>query len=115
MIEKTVTFGDIIPEQLLGRTFFQDNPKNIKMRIVLKAAMADGGLKKPNFFNRLGFGKRKYSRVYLVIDINDDYHWYRQDKGGKWSHKPGITPVINTDASKIPTLIRNPKTANHFL
>ena len=39
------------------------------------------------------------------------YHWYREDKGGYWSHKPGITPVTNIDASG--RLISNPAKANH--
>jgi hypothetical protein len=26
------------------------------------------------------------------------YHFYRQDKDGRWSHKPGISPVTNKDA-----------------
>jgi DNA-binding LacI/PurR family transcriptional regulator len=29
-----------------------------------------------------------------------DYHFYRQDKGGSWSHKPGKTEVTNRDASR---------------
>ena len=28
-----------------------------------------------------------------------DYHWYRRNDDGTWSHKPGSTPVINWDAS----------------
>ena len=30
----------------------------------------------------------------LVIWPNRDYHWYRQDADGTWSHKPGSTKVI---------------------
>ena len=28
-----------------------------------------------------------------------DYHWYRRNEDGTWSHKPGSTPVISWDAS----------------
>lgn len=63
-----------------------------------------------HFWNKLGFGKRGYYSAYLVIDEGVDYHWYRQDKGGLWSHKPGITPVLNADASR--HLITNPAGAN---
>ncbi|WP_022700392.1 hypothetical protein [Oceanicaulis alexandrii] len=35
--------------------------------------------------------------VALVIWPDTDFHWYRQDTNGCWSHKPGSTPVINTD------------------
>lgn len=37
--------------------------------------------------------------VVLVIAPGEDYHWYRQDAGGDWSHKPGSTPVRDVDAS----------------
>lgn len=32
--------------------------------------------------------------VLLVVAPNSDYHWYREDGDGTWSHKPGSTPVI---------------------
>ncbi len=35
----------------------------------------------------------------LVIWPNRDYHWYRQDRNGCWSHKPGQTNARNTDNS----------------
>lgn len=35
--------------------------------------------------------------VALVIWPDEDYHWYRQDSNGCWSHKPGMTDVINVD------------------
>lgn len=38
-------------------------------------------------------------KVALVVDPKIDYHWYRQNSDGKWSHKPGHTEVTNTDAS----------------
>ncbi len=40
--------------------------------------------------------------IALVLDLtmgDDDYHWYRQNDDGTWSHKPGRTAVINTDNS----------------
>ena len=49
--------------------------------------------------------------VYLVIDEDYDYHWYRQDKGGLWSQKHGISYVTNVDASN--HLIKNPAKANN--
>jgi len=39
-----------------------------------------------------------------------DYHWYRLDKNGRWSHKPGDTPATDLDFSKNP--ITNPETAD---
>ena len=38
-------------------------------------------------------------KVALVIAPKDDYHWYRQDSDGYWSHKLGTTPVTRTDHS----------------
>ena len=58
-------------------------------------------------------------KVALVLDLTDDpsisnvktvgaqtiespdydFHWYRQNEDGTWSHKPGLGPVTNLDAS----------------
>ncbi|XP_078382118.1 uncharacterized protein LOC144664781 [Oculina patagonica] len=35
--------------------------------------------------------------VALVVAPGLDYHWYRLDKDGTWSHKPGQTPVTQLD------------------
>lgn len=34
-----------------------------------------------------------------LVSYFDDYHWYRQDSDGFWSHKPGTTPVRLLDSS----------------
>jgi RHS repeat-associated protein len=39
-----------------------------------------------------------------------DYHWYRQNPDGTWSHKPGATEVTNIDASN--HTIKDPETAD---
>jgi hypothetical protein len=54
--------------------------------------------------------KPGYYVVALVLDPGVDYHWYRQDDNGLWSHKPGNTAVRNVDASGNP--ITNPEAAN---
>ena len=87
---------------------------NMSLENVKNAALSDGRIKVPNFLNKLGFGKRGYYEVYLVVDNTDgikDYHWYRQDKGGYWSQKHGIGSVNNVDGSG--RLISNPAYANH--
>ncbi len=48
--------------------------------------------------------------VALVIWPGNDYHWYRQDDCGCWSHKPGQTAACNTDNSGQP--IVDPKSAD---
>jgi len=49
-------------------------------------------------------------KVALVIADKRDYHWYRQDPDGFWSHKPGQTAVKRTDNSG--NLIVDPEFAN---
>ena len=39
-----------------------------------------------------------------------DYHWYRKDSNGRWSHKPGYDTVRDYDNSN--NKIYNPSTAN---
>jgi hypothetical protein len=48
--------------------------------------------------------------VALVVDPGNDYHWYRRDENGNWSHKPGSGAATNLDAANNP--ITNPETAN---
>lgn len=39
-------------------------------------------------------------KQWVPVDIPDyDFHWYRQNSDGTWSHKRGGTQVINQDAS----------------
>ena len=75
---------------------------------VTAAAHSDGLVNSPNFTAPLAAGHGWY--VALVIWPGQDYHWYRQDKVGCWSHKPGSTPARNTDNSG--HAISDPKTAN---
>lgn len=42
----------------------------------------------------------KTSKIALVVDPSDDYHFFRQDSNGYWSHKPGARNVTNVDAGK---------------
>jgi hypothetical protein len=50
------------------------------------------------------------TRIALVIWQGVDYHWYRQDRNGRWTHKPGGTKATNVDNSG--AVITNPETAN---
>ena len=51
-----------------------------------------------------------FYKVFLALDVQNDYHWYRQDRNKFWSHKPGSTEAINYDASG--NKIKNPLKAN---
>ena len=54
--------------------------------------------------------KKGSYKIGLVIDPINDYHFYRQDSDGMWSHKPGGTKVTHFDASDRP--IYNPELAD---
>lgn len=56
---------------------------------------------------------RGYYKGFIAIDPkkeDTDYHFYRQDNNGYWSHKPGRQDVVNVDADG--KLIVNPLYAN---
>ncbi|MBC8115261.1 MAG: hypothetical protein H7062_12830 [Candidatus Saccharimonas sp.] len=72
------------------------------------SAVADGLVPTANFSGTLKPGQGWY--VALVIWPNVDYHWYRQDKVGCWSHKPGSTAARNKDNSG--NAISDPRTCN---
>lgn len=42
---------------------------------------------------------RKHYKGAMVVDRGNTFHFYRQNKDGSWSHKPGVLPVTNKDAS----------------
>jgi hypothetical protein len=48
--------------------------------------------------------------VALVVAPGYDFHWYRRDKSGWWSHKPGGTQATDRDNSG--HYIHNPETAD---
>ena len=51
------------------------------------------------------------SKIALIVDENEDYHFLRQDSNKFWSHKPGARKVTNLDASK--KLIYDPALADY--
>jgi hypothetical protein len=38
------------------------------------------------------------SKIALIVDEDEDYHYLRQDAGGWWSQKGGAKPITNLDA-----------------
>ena len=72
----------------------------------IKNDYLDDNIKKIKFDEKLP--KDRY-RIALFIDPDEnrkgtkehdqDYHFYRQDCNGTWSHKPGTNKVTNEDAS----------------
>lgn len=49
------------------------------------------------------------SKIAMVAHPGEDYHFYRQDKDGYWSHKDGMNKVKRYDAKG--RLITNPQKA----
>lgn len=49
-------------------------------------------------------------QVALVVAPGIDFHWYRRDRNGSWSHKPGGTPATNLDNSG--NTVNDPRTAD---
>lgn len=52
---------------------------------------------------------RGSSKIAMVVHPGEDYHFYRQDADGMWSHKDGANKVKRFDAEGLP--IVDPKTA----
>jgi hypothetical protein len=72
------------------------------------AALADGLV--PSDGEHCGCDGPCWQRVALVLWPGHDFHWYRQDRDGRWSHKPGGGPATNLDSSGRP--IVDPRTAD---
>jgi hypothetical protein len=57
--------------------------------------------------------KKGFYKAFMAVDNKDgdkDYHFWRQDNTGYWSHKPGTTEVVNVDSDG--KVIINPLLAN---
>lgn len=71
------------------------------------AAMADGLVPRCRCLPVSEWPRRLMA---LVVDPGWDYHWYREQRGDFWGHKPGNTAARNTDNSN--QLITNPETCD---
>jgi len=74
---------------------------------VRPAAVADDLIAKPGANNKC---PSEGHLVALVIAPGIDFHWYRKNRNGYWSHKPGSSPVVHVDNSN--HLIPDPRTAD---
>ena len=84
---------------------------NLSCTSVGPAAAADGvdSIPATGACNRSWLFWRRYDKLALVVAPGWDYHWYRQDSNGMWTHKPGGTQATNLDNLGNP--ISNPETA----
>ena len=83
-------------------------PADMNCTAVTGGAQADG-LVPVNCDSGCGCSECQH-QVALVISPGWDYHWYRKDRDGKWSHKMGGTPATNLDNSG--NVITDPRTAD---
>ena len=79
---------------------------DVSCPVVTAAAQRDGLISIPAIVTTPAEGHF----VALVSAPFYDYHWYRLDSNGMWSHKPGGTPAKNTDNSG--KLIADPRNAD---
>ena len=96
---KTNTFAQ--PGRAAGQQY-----ASLSCADVTTAAIADG-LSSVNSPDDCPVGE---CPVALVVDPGTDYHWYRRNANGFWSHKPGGTDATTVDASG--NAISNPQTAD---
>lgn len=83
-----------------------DYPNPMTCADVMAAAISDGIIALP----ASGICPDTEDKIALVVDPGTDYHWYRLDNNGMWSHKPGNTQATNLDNSGNP--VSNPETAD---
>lgn len=81
---------------------------NLNCQEVTNGAVADG-LSQVNCDQGCGCSECQH-QLALVIWPNEDYHWYRRDRDGRWSHKMGGTAATNLDNSG--NIITDPRTAD---
>ena len=83
------------PGEISGRKFSSLTCRNIINAAYRDMPKLDYKLRRSSYNERPGY--REY-KVALVIG-RYDYHWYRQDKDGGWSHKRGLSELSYRDAS----------------
>lgn len=95
------------PGALNGDRFALNSAERRSCEVVERLQKADvPGIERSDFYSTCPVGK---SKIALVVDPGEDYHYYRQDADGMWSHKDGSNKVKRFDALKNP--IFNPATA----
>ena len=53
---------------------------------------------------------KDYYKGAVVVAPGRDFHYYRENDNGIWTHKPGYKPSTNLDSNNIP--IKNPEKSN---
>ena len=96
------------PGAYSGHRPFSDGRPKTCPNMVARILGDNRGMKISNFTDKCPAGA---SKIALILDESDDYHYLRQDSNGYWSHKPGSTSIKNVDAYG--HMIWNPQLANY--
>jgi len=88
------------PGRANGAMYASISPANVRA-----AALADALLDAP-LRNKC---PRKGHLVALCVS-DWDFHWYRKQRSGNWTHKPGPDPITQLDNANVP--ITDPRTAD---
>ncbi|WP_052675804.1 hypothetical protein [Paenibacillus sp. IHBB 10380] len=95
------------PGELAGSQFTSLTTSNIYNATLADMPYLGKSISNSSYSEVPGYHQYK---VALVISPGYDYHWYRQDSDGGWSHKRGLTAIDYRDASS--NFIVDPNTAN---
>jgi hypothetical protein len=95
------------PGSASGHDGFSSKRKKTCSEMVARILGDNPGIRMTTFTDKC---PPQTSKIAIVVDPNEDYHFFRQDTNRFWSHKPGGTPVTNLDSSK--RVIYDPKLAN---
>jgi len=96
------------PGAYSGYRPFSDDRSKTCPNMIARILGDNSVLKMSDFFSMCPTGT---SKIALILDESDDYHYLRQDSNGYWSHKPGSTKIKNVDAYG--HMIWNPQLANY--
>jgi hypothetical protein len=76
---------------------------------VTDGAIADG-LVPVDCDEGCGCAECRHQVALVISPTKPDYHWYRKDRDGNWTHKMAWTPATNLDDSG--NIITDPRTAD---
>jgi hypothetical protein len=93
---------DFIPQPGDHYLLKRDGNLNNKSRVYKCDTMEQKILSDNSSVFKVPFHKKcpkNYYKGSMVVDTDHTFHFYRQNKDGTWSHKPGTLPVTNKDAN----------------
>ena len=103
-ILNTINYGNIVPGEYSDQTlsdniYGEDYVEEILCKIKLDQLELGFVLLPVSKYETCPIGMYKVALVADTLYPQPDFHWYRQDDDGKWSHKPGNGKVIRLDGN----------------